>query len=39
MVARWTYLTNFIVTNNLDVFNKVIPGQFEQIFKKSNKNT
>ena len=27
-------LLNFIVTNDLDVFNKVIPGQFKQIFKK-----
>ena len=26
-------LLNFIVTNDLDVFNNVIPGQFRQIFK------
>ena len=26
-------LLNFIVTNDLNVFNKVIPGQFRQIFK------
>ena len=30
-------LLNFIATNDLDVFNKVIPGQFKQIFKKGNK--
>ena len=32
-------LLNFIVTNDLDVFNKVIPGQFRQIFKQDNKIT
>ena len=30
-------LLHFIATNDLDVFNKVIPGQFKQIFKKDNK--
>ena len=30
-------LLNSIVTNDVDVFNKVIPGQFKQIFKKYNK--
>ena len=28
---------NSIVTNDVDVFNKVIPGQSKQIFKKYNK--
>ena len=32
-------LLNFIVQNNLEVFNKLIPGQFYQIFKKDNKIT
>lgn len=30
-------LLNSIVTNDVDVFNKVIPGQSKQIFKKYNK--
>ena len=30
---------NFIVQNDLEVFNKLIPGQFKQIFKKDNKIT
>ena len=29
-------LLNFIVNNDLDVFKRVIPGQFTQIFKKDN---
>ena len=32
-------LLNFIVNNDLDVFKRVIPGQFKQIFKKDNKIT
>ena len=32
-------LLNFIVQNDLDVFNKLIWGQFKQIFKKDNKIT
>ena len=32
-------LLNFIVQNDLEVFNKLIPGQFNQIFKKDNKIT
>ena len=32
-------LLNFIVQNDLEVFNKLIPGQFNQIFKKYNKIT
>ena len=32
-------LLNFIVENDLEVFNKLIPGQFNQIFKKDNKIT
>ena len=32
-------LLNFIVTNDLDVFNKVIPGQLGQMFKQGNKIT
>ena len=32
-------LLNFTVQNNLEVFNKLIPGQFNQIFKKDNKIT
>ena len=32
-------LLNFIVQNDLEVFNKLIPGQFNQIFKKDNKTT
>ena len=30
-------LLNFIVQNDLDMFNKLIPGQFKQIFRKDNK--
>ena len=32
-------ILNFIVQNDLEVFNKLIPGQFNQIFKKDNKIT
>ena len=32
-------LLNFIAINDLDVFNKVIPGQFRQIFKQDSKIT
>ena len=32
-------LLNFIVTNDLDVLNKVIPGQLGQMFKQDNKIT
>ena len=32
-------LLNFIVQNDLEVFNKLILGQFNQIFKKDNKIT
>ena len=32
-------LFNFVVTNDLEVFNKVIPGQFGQTFKQDNKIT
>ena len=32
-------LLNFIVENDLDVFNKVIPGKFNQIFKQDQKIT
>ena len=32
-------LLNFIVQNDLDVFKKLILGQFKQIFKKDNKIT
>ena len=32
-------LLNFIVTNDLDIFKKLIPGQTKQIFKQDNKIT
>ena len=32
-------LLNFIVENDLDIFNKVIPGKFNQIFKQDQKVT
>ena len=32
-------LLNFIVTNDLDVFKKLIPGHIKQIFKQDNKIT
>ena len=32
-------LLHFIVENDLSTFNKLIPGQFKQIFKKDNKIT
>ena len=30
---------NFVVNNDLDVFNKAIPGQFRQVFKHCNRIT
>ena len=32
-------LLNFIVTNDLDIFKKLIPGQIKQIFKQDSKIT